>query len=361
MMTVRQFTFYPFVAAGLLVYFLVVHPRALWNNRAGLLWLAGAAAVVYLPMVPQMVLDPTLLNRGRDQVVMFNPDGTIRWEAALWAEQVGRSFGSIIYYSDSAPWAVSSGKSVCMRYGACLFGIGLVYLLLSLRTAATLVVLIWGTIAIFLGSAVLSSPPTVYHFLVAIPALMFISAVALDRFLALADDTALPGRLGAIAVALVLLGVIGATHLEAAWAVVRRPPAREDGQPSYRADVHVLAARFIREHPDYSYYLVRSRTDTTSENALFQFFAADSDLSDVTTALAETLPMPPTPLARGAAFIVLPTRAEEDAVIECVYPSARQEIFHTPEGQRLIIYLVDDAAVRAAYDANSHNARLPAS
>ncbi len=336
------------VGAALLLYLAVFYPRALWRQRSGLLWLVLGGCMVYLPMQAQSMADTIVAQRASEIVVFLNPDGSIRWDPTLWAHQLGHSFGAILYYSESA-WGVSTGESICMRDGAVLFGVGLGYLLLWWRTPATFLVLAWGVICIFLGSAVLPAPPTHYHFLAALVPIMLASGVALDRMLALTDGWRprwwrLPAQAGALA----LLAAISAANLTAVWAAVRRPLG-PDGRSVFAAEGAVMAARYVREHPEYHHYLVRKREDVSALAGLFRFFASDSDLSDLTTKLEDTLPIAPVDPAPGAAFIVLPSRAEERAVIERVYPTARvEEIACLPPGTRVWVYLVDAATVRQA-------------
>lgn len=353
----RASSIFPVIALAILLYIFMLYPRRMWEQRAGLLWFVAAACIVYLPMVPDMLQAQDITNRLRDQGVLFSAGGVPVWDGGLWASQLLHSFGALIYYRDSGAWWVTTGQSICMPLGSCLLGIGLVYLLGSWWTPAAFLLVAWTVICIFMGSTMIVSPPTLYHILAAIVAVMLISAVGVDRALALADRQPRGRRLVAFAVLGVLLAGASVEQLHGFWVAMRRP-ARSDGRVVLRENARITAARYIREHPEYRYYLVRSSAepDTTCTNALYEFFIADSDVSDLTTAVSEALPVPPVESAAGVAFIVFPRRAAERGAIAAMYPSARaEELFYTDGPTPLWVYRVDaqtigeaDTARRAA-------------
>ena len=341
------------VGAAMLLYFLLFYPRSIWQSRTGLLWLLAGAVVAYLPMVAEEIHHPVVLHRAQSMLVFLKHDGSLNWDPGLWRYQLGHSFGSIFFFPETAPWVVRTGQSVCMRYGSILFGVGATYLLLSWWTPATFLLLAWTVICIFLGCTTLPDTPAFYHMLSAVIPIMIASAVPVDRGLALSDGArAVHGRALSWALTVAVLAVVSATQLEAVWLAVRRPPPA-DGNTVYVANGPIMAGRFIREHPAYRFYLVRSavKADATSDNAIFHFFAADSDLSDVSTDLADVLPVPPVEPAIGAAFIVLPTRAGDAKFISEIYPTARVEEIIAHPNERVSVYLVEAPAVRAAYEA----------
>jgi hypothetical protein len=338
------------VLGGFLVYLACFHWRSVWRSRTGLLWFAVGAASVYLPMLAQSV-ESTVALRAQDTVVLLGPDGSIRWDAELWTNQLVRSFGYIFRYYPDYAWGVSAGQSICMRYGSCLFGMGLVYLVLRFWAPASFVLLLMIVTCIFAGSAMLQTPPTPYHFLAAVVAIMLVSAVALDRALAPLDRWSHPVcRLVPLLSATALLAAIGTSQVGAAWQGVRRLPSKS-GRPVFRADEAVIAARFVQQHPNYRHYLVRAREDASSTSPIFKFFASDSDVSDLTGRLEEVLPVPPVEPAVGASFIVLPRREADRDVLKSFYPNAREEEvqFGHHEVQSVWTYLVDAASVREAH------------
>ncbi|HVO27776.1 MAG TPA: glycosyltransferase family 39 protein, partial [Candidatus Margulisiibacteriota bacterium] len=351
MLTVRQFTMYPFIGGAMLLCLACLYPRGLWRQRSGLLWFAWGVAAAYAPMLPHMLGDIVLRTQARGAVVLLNPDGSLRWDGALWAKQLLHSFGSILYYRDSGPWGVSTGKPICLRYEAGLFGIGLVYLLTSRHTPAMFVLMVWMVVSIFLGCAALPNPPTLYHYLVAIVPIMVTTAVALDRLLALTDRWRLVWRAVPAIGAVALLALISTSQLDGFWQVVRRPAPGRDGQTVYHTIPIVLVARFVSEHPDYRYYMVRGRTEGATAQPLLLFFAAHTDMSDITTDLAEVLPVPPVDPAVGAAFVILPGSSTRREAIATVYPGAAIEELCYPNGS-VWVYLVPASEVRKAYEAS---------
>ncbi|MFQ5668429.1 MAG: glycosyltransferase family 39 protein, partial [Candidatus Binatia bacterium] len=80
-------TFVP-IGVAVLVYLAAVYPRRLWRSRAGLLWFVAGACVVYLPMLGQTVADSALYHRAAATIVLLNPNGSLRWDTALWAHQL---------------------------------------------------------------------------------------------------------------------------------------------------------------------------------------------------------------------------------------------------------------------------------
>jgi len=352
---------FPPIGVAWLLYLIACYPREMWRHRSGLLWLVGGFIVVYLPMLAQEIVRREGLGRA-DIIVFLKPDGSINWDPALWANQLGQAFGSIPFFAETNPWVVGTGHPLCMQYDAILFGIGLTYLLFVWRTPATFLLLAWTGISIFLGSATLPNPPTFYHTLAAVVPIMLAGGVAVDRLLALTDGARLlPWRLPVWLGATAALALASITNVQAVWIAIRRPPPK-DGHELYVANARILAARFIREHPDYRYYLVRSaiNVDATADNEIFHFFATDSDVSDISNDLADALPVPPPKSGSGVAFLVLPTRAADREVISRVYPTASvEELWYAPGDEFVSAYTVDAEAVRAAYEARRRAAPRP--
>jgi hypothetical protein len=337
------------VGAAILAYLVLFYPKTMWRQRTGIVWFLAGGVFVYLPMLAATLSDSIIVERANSLIVFLNPDGSIRWDAALWAQQVGRSFGAILRaYGGDMAWGVSARESMCMRYGACLFGMGLVYLLTVWRTPAAFLLLVWGSFCIFFGSAMLPGAPTSYHFLAAVVPVMLASAVTVDRGLALTDRWP-RARVIPLASAAGLLSVIGYTHLGAVWKTVQRPADHADGSPRYDAQAPMIAARYVAENPDHRYYLVRTRVDQSSASAGFKFFVANSDISDITTDLRGALPVPPVEPASGASFLVLPSRAADAEIILEFYPNAARHVLHTAMGGDVLIYTVAAEEVREVY------------
>lgn len=344
-------TFVP-VGIALLLYCAAVYPRETWRNRAGVLWLLGGAAVVYLPTQWQSIIDSTISHRIASTVILLNPDGTLRWDTALWGHQLARSFGAIFRYADSAPWGVSTGKPICLLFESCLFGIGLVYLLRSWRIPATFLIIAWIGICLFLGAATLPDAPTYYHLLAAVVPIVLTCAVALDRGLALTDrwQPRVWRVTGALA-AIVLLGAAGFDDLREVWLSVRRPQSTA-GVRVLRTDLKPAAARVVGEHRRYRTYLVRTHNDVSCADPMFLFFTAGADVSDLTTKLEDALPVAPVEPAAGASFVVLPSRSDERQLIADMYPTAHaDQIRFLGHDATIWVYLVDAAAVRQVYEA----------
>ena len=247
----------------------------------------------------------------------------------------------------------STGRPICVHLEACLFGIGLTYLLLSWRSASTFVVLATIGMSIFLGSVLLPTPPSYYHYFVAMVFVAFISAVACDRLLALTDSWSWKPRLVCAPLAAGVLIAICFSHIDTVWRFVRRTLPGEAGGSVYSANSDMIAARFIRKHPGYRHYLVRSPKDDTCRSSIFLFASADSDFSDLTTDLVDTLPVPPAEPAADVSILILSSRRAERDVVTSFYPNAVHSEARTKGGRdRIWFYVVDAETIRRVYAAH---------
>ena len=337
--------------AGLLIAALlcVLQPRWMLSRRVVLAWFLLGFTVAFAPLVRSMLMQNNLGNRISDLVVLLNPDGSIRWDAVLWRSQTIKSFGGFLLYPDESAWGIASGRAICSPVEIVLLGSGLVFLLSFRRTMAAAVLIPWVAVSVFLGSAALQNPPSYYHFLAAIVPVLVICALPLERLLAWSARWRRGGARGAAAA--VLLGALvaaGAWQLDAAWDFLRRPPER-NGSKVYNADERSLVVRFIRENPDFRYYVVRSHDDASCLDPVFLFFASDSDVSDVTRSLGEVLPIPSVRPAPGAAFVVLASRTGDLAILRGRYPRSCEVPLHFRGGARpAVVFMVDAAAVDLA-------------
>jgi hypothetical protein len=342
------------VGVGILLGFLLVYPRTLWRHRTGLVWLLLGCIVVYLPMLPHMSSQTSLAARMHDLFVVFNPDGSIRTEPGFWTRQLRMAFGTILQYGDRSPWGVSTGRPICIGVEALLFGTGLTYLLVSGRLACLIVLIPWIVIGFFFGNALFADPLVLYHCLSAITPILLVTSVTIDRLLALTDDwKSTPHRLLAKVAVGALLAGLGLSHLRAVRQVVGPSPktTRAGNRQVWHADFRTIVPRFIREHPGYRYYLVRTSTGLTCAEPSFIFFADDSDVSDVTGDVGAVLPVSPEASPNGAAFVLLPERAESADKIRSVYPNARKrELISTTTGSSAVVFVVEPRDVRERYE-----------
>ncbi len=341
--------------AGLLIAALLClfQPRWVLSRRAGLTWFLLGATVAFAPMVRSMLSRNDLGNRISDLVVLFNPDGSIRWDAALWRSQTLRSFGAFVLYPDLSAWGISTGRPILSPVEIVFLGAGLVFLLSFRKTLAAAVLIPWIAVSVFLGSATLHDPPSYYHFLAAVVPVLLVCAVPLERLL---DWSARWKRwwvrAASSSVLLASLAAAGAWQLDTAWALLRRPEPK-NGTRVYNSDEKSLVARFIRENPDYRYYLVRSRSDVTCLNPVFLFFSSETDLSDLTGSLGEALPVPSVRPALGAAFVVLSSRIGDLAILRERYPTGREvPLYFRERRSPAMVFLVEAAAVERALSGN---------
>lgn len=351
MLSIRQCTTFPFIGGVFFLYMLIFHARWLWRRRGGLIWFVLGMTAVYLPMIPGMLAEMALKQRLADVAVLLTPDGGFVRDAALWYSQLERAFGVLLRYPDNSPWSIAAQASTCLRYDAWLFGTGLAYMLGSWRTPAT--ALLWSilVVSIFLGSAMLPTPPSSYHHFVAFAPIGIAAALALDRMLALTAGLPRAGRAAAWAVAAVLLALICRDHLQTLGSVILRPPRYQDRAIVYHATPDMMAARVIRRHPEFRYYYLRTRYQRSCADTLFCYAVVESDISDVTQPLERILPVPPLEFGRGACFLVQTPREAEVIELLKTYPGASLEEFlcRAPD-QKLIAVWVDVAELASVYE-----------
>jgi hypothetical protein len=337
------------VGASIFACFAIVYPRWVWRHRMGIVWLLVGALVVYLPMLPAMTGPSNLSDRIRDTFAVFDPDGTLRSDAGFWKRQLGLTFGTVLSHGDHSPWGVSTGLPIVIGPEAAMFGTGLAYLLVFGRAACAIPIFLWIGIGFLVGNGFFADPQVLYHCLGSIPPILLASGIAIDRFLTLSDAwTSSLRRMAPRLAVTILLAFIASLHLRAVWQVVGRRAG--DDRPILRADLRSIVPRYIREHPDYRYYLVRSSTGLSCAEPSFLFFADDSDVSDVTGEVSAILPVPPTVHAVGAAFVVLPEQASQAGAIRATYATARREELLS-DGGSVDVYLVDAETVRRTYEA----------
>lgn len=356
MLTYWASTALGFVGAAILGGFVLFYPRWLWRNRMGLLWMLLGLAVVYLPMVPHVASSANLSARLHETTSVFNPDDSIQRDPAFWRGQIQQTFGMILHHGERSPWGLTTGKPIAIGPETLLFGIGLTYLLLSRPRAPALLLLAWLGVGFFVGNGLFQNPTTLYHCLAALPPILIMSGVTVDRFLALTDCWKSRRLRFVLAVAAVLLlGFIGLLHLRTVWSLVGRPPARQrEGRLALRADIRSIVPRLVRENPRYRYYLVRTSIELTCAEPSFIFFADDSDISDVTGDLREVLPVPPAAGQVGAAFVVLPRRSRDAAHIRAVYPDAQTlEVLSTDTPEPVRILFIGADSVRWTFEASA--------
>src|SRR6185295_5406044 len=92
--------------------------------------------------------------------------------------------------------------------------------------------------------------------------------------------------------------------------------------------------------------------DLSCADPILRFAAGDSDISDLTTDLRQTLPVPP-PVdgAAGVAFVVLLSRAADRDQISAVYPGAKiDKTYSHASSEPVWFYTVSADEVRVAYE-----------
>lgn len=209
MMTVRNFTPFPFIGAAILLCFCLFHLRVLWSQKTNLLVMAVAATVAFSPYYYFYTHAQHLSFRLAGASPLLS-NLQINTDLSVWKNQMSAAFGAILRYPDRVLWPSESSDPICLALTGSFFGAGLIILLVRARSLATPVALCSMAVSIALGSGFIEGPPTYYHHFVGLVFVMYVVAIPLEclsQIVAAMRFKSLRLILG--------LGVFGATALAA--------------------------------------------------------------------------------------------------------------------------------------------------
>ena len=354
MMTVRQFTTFPFIGLALLLFMCVAHAKTMWRFRYHILTLFSAALVTFSPW------DIFYLN---NQHLSYRLSGTspLLWgyklnpNISLWISQFQMAFGGILRYPDRISWPSEAFDPTCLAITGSLFGSGLLCLLYRWRSlcAPTILIPMAGSIA--LGSAFLDNPPSYYHQFVGILLVMFVVAVPIECISEFVSSLRLrlfrwPLLLGVAALVLV-------ATFEQVSPFLRycQPITNEQGEeiPSY--SINSFFSRYMLEHHDRRFVGVASadKPFEWGHPNISIFYGQFSERHEIRSSVSSYLPLRATLDPHDVDFIFRAENVDGLAAVKRVYPTGTVSKELVSRGQiELLIYTVPYSEVVRVYESS---------
>jgi hypothetical protein len=360
MMTVRQFTTFPFIGAAILLYCAVVHWRSMWRHSAHLAVMALAIAITFSPFFGFYIGAQHLgyrlggvspLWRGDS----FNPD------LAAWISQFTAAFGGILRYPDRAPWPVPTSAPTCMAITGALFGCGLVILIVRCRSLAAPVALLSMSVSIALGSAFLANPPSYYHQFVGIVFVMYLVAVPLEGCFDAASK--IKWRIVRWPIAVCCTGLLYLSAKEQVEPLIGgcSAPLNEKGVPKEKINLYSVLSKQMIAHRKDRFVSVSYGDDVYNFHHanLSLYYGQLSERHDVRTPISSYLPIRPTAKPQGLRFVMIEGFAGELPKIQAVYPVGQLEKFPYNLGLcEMLIYSVSAADAQSVYEEAQRSGKV---
>ncbi len=352
MMTVRQFTTFPFIGAAIFLYCAVVHWRSIWRHGVHVVVMAVAVFITFSPYYNFYMLSQHLgfrlsgvspLWRGNS----FNPDSKV------WIDQFTAAFGGILRNPDRASWPMETIAPTCMAITGALFGCGLVILLVRCRSLASPVALFSMSVSIALGSAFLAHPPSYYHQFVGIVFVMYLVAVPLEGYCEAASK--IKWRLVRWPVALCCSGLIYLCVQEQLQPLITycSAPLNQKGIPQEKINFYSILSKEMIKHRHDRFISVSYGDNVYNFHHanLSLFYGQFSERHDIRTPISAYLPVRPTSKPQALRFVMIQGYGGELAKIQKIYPVGRVERFIYNLGLcEMIIYSVSAPDAQMAYD-----------
>jgi len=306
--------------------------RARWR---GLLIFVIAFGVAIAPLALYAIDHwSALLGRFRIVSLLSNPKVMAHLQgkyhtdsvAAVWAEQVKRTFLTFYVYGDTSPHFGFAGPIVD-GVTASLMVLGLAYSLWRVYVPRYFLMPAWMFSTLILGGVITNDPPYWTHLLPVLPPTAAMAAVALDAIwgqLAALDGRWLDRVLNVAVVALLL--VVGWHN----WRVYYRT-VRENGSPRSRI------ARYVNTLP--AWYRVQFVSDPYSwGDREFQFLNGDRVGQDIP---AQVLREEKTPISGDVVFILTANHRDLLPILQARYPQGEVQEEQLSNGRTAFIaYLV---------------------
>lgn len=263
LMTIRNFTPYPFIGAVLILFLLIVHPRTVWRLRWHLALMALAGAVVFGPYIHFYLYDQHLTARLFESSPLLQGE-RLSSDTHLWVHHLKRAFGGFIIYPDRISWEMETLVPICAALTSGLFGTGLVILVSRIRSLGAAMALIVITVDTLLGSALLEEPPSYYHVFVAIIFAMYVVAIPIEWFWQIALTPR--SRIARSVLVSCAICIAGASVVEEVWPFIRYSMTTHDshGVPQPKYNAHSLMARYTLQHRERRFIAVSRRGITMS-------------------------------------------------------------------------------------------------
>jgi hypothetical protein len=352
MMTVRQFTTFPFIGTAIFLYCAVVHWRSMWRHLLHVVVMILAVVITFSPYYPFYTRSQHLGYRLAGVSPLwkgdsFNPD------LRVWFDQFSAAFGGILRYPDRASWPMETLSPTCLAITGALFACGLLILLVRYRSLAAPVALFSMSVSIALGSAFLAHPPSFYHQFVGIVFVMYVVAVPLEGYFEAAGMVR--WRFLRWPLTLCCVGLLSLSVHEQVQPLITycAAPLNQKGIPQRNMNVYSVLSKEMIAHRHDRFVSV-SYGDGVYDfhhSNLNLFYGQLSERHDVRTPILAYLPLRPTAQPRAVRFVMIDGFAGELAKIQQIYPVGTVEKFSYNFGQsELLIYSVRAEDAQAVYE-----------
>lgn len=353
MMTVRTFTTFPVIGAGIFLFFGLFHFKSIWRHRWHILAMAVSMLVVFSPHYYFYASSQHLSYRLSGVSPLFS-DFKLNPDLSLWWAQMGAAFGAILRLPDRPPWPSESSDPICMAITGSLFGAGLLFLLARAKSIATPVSLIAMAGSIGLGSGFLTNPPSYYHHFVGIAFVMFVVAVPLECLFQAAGAIRWRALSGIFAIT--LLAAVGLSVYEqtrpflgfCAWAIEGK------GDAFSPRSVYSLLSQHLLSRRDHRFVMLAypQKGPEIHHSNCSIFYGQFSERHEINAPIQSYLPMRPTTQPRAVEFMAFSQLGQLEEVKK-VYPRGVQQTFFFDSGRgTMTTYTVSPEDISAAYDSS---------
>jgi hypothetical protein len=355
LMTIRNFTPYPFIGLVLLAFLTVLYPRRMWHLRWHLILMVVAGVIVFGPYAHFYLNEQHLTARLFESSPLLR-DGQLSTDWQLWVTQFKRAFGGFLVYPDRISWEMESLVPVCAALTSGLFGAGLIILLCRMRSMGAAMALTVVIVDTTLGSALLEEPPSYYHIFVAIIFVMYVVGIPIECLW----KVALGARFRIVRYALTACAasVALAAVTEESLPFIRysMPSAIIHGVPQPKYNAHSLMARYTLQHRERRFIAVsRPGNNYEFQNATIRlFYGSFSERFELFSEVDDYLPVRPGRVNQDVSFFI--DNFEDLNKVRGTYPQGVLESFPYAHGEYVImVYTVSGVEVERAWtDESAH-------
>jgi hypothetical protein len=354
MMTVRQFTTFPFIGLALFLFMVVFHSRVMWRFRYHCLALIGGCLVTFNPW------DSFYLN-GQQLAYRLSGTSPLLWgykvnpDITIWISQFDRAFGGILRYPDRISWPSEALAPICLAITGSLFGAGLFYLLYRWRSLSAPTALIPMAGSIALGSAFLDNPPSYYHQFVGILFVMFVVAVPLELLSEVSRHVRWRFIRWGLAVGIGSLVAMSSYEQLSPFLRYCATAVNAEGKSVPKYSIQSFFSRYMLEHHDRRFVGVASADKPLEwgHPNISIFYGQFSERHEIHSPVSSYLPLRATVEPHDVDFILRADNVDGLAAVKKVYPSGTESQELAAYGQvTLVIYTVPYSEVLRIYEAS---------
>jgi hypothetical protein len=275
------------------------------------LTLVAGALLSFGPMLAYAILNFSAFA-GRANAVVLWTEGVWEHELASYQTdnplvvllyQTWRTFLTLHITGDASPHFAFQ-RPMVSSITALFFTLGLSYILLRIKNIKYFAIFSWFLLTFIMGGVLTADPPYWPHLNIALPAIMLVAAIAIERLAEILKKT--QGRVGYMVFTWVMLGVIVVTGINN-WQVYYDYVKNNAGN-------RIRVARYLSSLPtSYHVYLV---SEFPWHEYAFRFFSQGMEGENLP---AETLAQTP-PVIQDPSVFILFRHPELVPVLQRLYP-----------------------------------------